>query len=100
MKKEDSLGESRMTEPGKKATNKDLPLGAAPEYRRQVVPTIWHWAAGNVADPFNINEKDLIQALGVIWKRIYDGDVPFTNKVPIIVSVVSKVPTPHISLIY
>ncbi len=88
--KEEVLDEHQMTEPSKKATNKDLPPGAKPDYRRVVVPTIWHWAAGNVADPFNINENEMVQALAVIWKHVYYGNnVPFTKStVPTIVRVV------------
>jgi hypothetical protein len=93
-KTEDCLTVLSMThvakgESSKKATNKDLPVGAQPAYRRDVVPTIWHWAAGHALDPFNINEDDMVKALAVIWKFVYDNSVPF--KIPPIVSLVRKI---------
>jgi len=54
-----------------------------------VVPTIWHWAAGNVCDPFNIDEYDLVKKLAVIWRHVYADKVPF--KIPPTVSLVRKV---------
>ncbi|KAI9432031.1 hypothetical protein H4582DRAFT_2062213 [Lactarius indigo] len=69
------------SEPSKKATNKDLPLGAHPAFRRDVVPTIWHWAGGKVHDPFNIDEHDLVKALAVIWRHVYTNvlfEIPTT----------------------
>ncbi|KAI9438747.1 hypothetical protein H4582DRAFT_2076375 [Lactarius indigo] len=69
------------SEPSKKATNKDLPLGAHPAFRRDVVPTIWHWAGGKVHDPFNIDEHDLVKALAVIWRHVYTNvlfEIPMT----------------------
>ncbi len=85
------LGSSRMVkgESSKKATNKDLPPGAQPAFRRDVVPTIWHWAAGNVRDPFNIDEYDLVKTLAVIWRHVYANKVPF--EIPPTVSLVRKV---------
>jgi hypothetical protein len=94
VKKEDSLtvgGAPQMMKGGssKKATNKNLPDAAHPDYRGKVVPTIIHWAAGNVLDPFNIDERELVQALAVIWKHVYyAGNVPFA--IAPTVSVVSK----------
>ena len=73
----------------KKVTNKDLPLGTQPEFRREVIPTMWHWAAGHVADPFNIDEGSMVNALEIIWKCVYTKYVHFD--IPPIVSVVSKV---------
>ncbi|KAH9061853.1 hypothetical protein EDB83DRAFT_2520289 [Lactarius deliciosus] len=64
------------SESSKKITNKDLPPDAHPAFRRDVVPTIWHWAGGNVHDPFNIDESELVEALAVIWSHVYI-DVPF-----------------------
>ncbi|KAI9432780.1 hypothetical protein H4582DRAFT_2083171 [Lactarius indigo] len=69
------------SEPSKKATNKDLPLGTHPAFRRDVVPTIWHWAGGKVHDPFNIDEHDLVKALVVIWRHVYTNvlfEIPTT----------------------
>ncbi|KAI9431350.1 hypothetical protein H4582DRAFT_2085196 [Lactarius indigo] len=69
------------SEPSKKATNKDLPLGAHPAFRHDVVPTIWHWAGGKVHDPFNIDEHDLVKALAVIWHHVYTNmlfEIPMT----------------------
>ena len=92
VKTEDDLsvhGPSRLikSEFGKKATNRDLPDGAHPVYRRDVVPSIWHWAAGNAPDPFNIDEHELVKALGDIWRRVYAGRISFN--IPPIVSLVS-----------
>lgn len=83
------LGPSRPTKgkSNKKATNEDLPFGALPAYRHDVVPSIWHWAAGNVPDPFNISERDLIEALDIIWTHVYVGRVAFDT--PTLVSLVS-----------
>lgn len=61
---------------GKKATNKDLPAGARPWYRQDVVPTIFHWVGGKVADPFNIQEHELVGALKLIWAHEFGGQVP------------------------
>jgi hypothetical protein len=85
------LGAPRMMkgESSKKATNKSLPEGAHPFYRRFVVPMIIHWAAGNVPDPFNINEDDMVKALATIWKQVYADEVMFD--IPPIVSVVRMV---------
>jgi hypothetical protein len=93
VKNEDSptvLGASQTTKsgPSKKATNKDLPDAAHPWYRMQVVPTIIHWAAGNVLDPFNIDESELVKALAVVWNQVYAGNVKFS--IAPTVSVVSK----------
>jgi hypothetical protein len=63
-------------ESSKKATNRDLPDGAHPTFRRDVVMSVWHWVAGNVADPFNIHEPTLVMVLETIWECVYD-DVPF-----------------------
>lgn len=64
-------------ESSKKATNKDLPPGAQPAFRREVIPMIWHWAAGHAQDPFNINEDDLVEALVIIWRHVYANCIPF-----------------------
>jgi len=69
-------------ESSKKATNKDLPLGAQPAFCHDVVPTIWHWVAGNVRDPFNIDEYDLVKTLGVIWRHT-SGDMYMPTKCPL-----------------
>jgi hypothetical protein len=50
---------------------------------------MWHWAAGHVADPFNIDEGSMVNALEIIWKCVYTKYVHFD--IPPIVSVVSKV---------
>lgn len=71
-----------------KPTNRDLPDGAQPMYRNQVVLSIFHWAAGNTSDPFNINEDDLVAALKIIWAHVFSKSVPF--KFHAVVSVVSK----------
>ncbi|KAH9016478.1 hypothetical protein EDB84DRAFT_1443111 [Lactarius hengduanensis] len=76
----------------KKATNKDLPLGTgrtAPEFRRDVIPTIWHWAAGKVCDPFNIDEHDLVKTLVVIWRHAYTAKTVVFD-IPIIVSLTNQ----------
>jgi hypothetical protein len=75
-------------ESSKKATNKDLPLGAQPMFCHGVVPSIWHWAGGQVADPFHIDESEMVNALDFIWTAVYDDDVPFV--IPPTVSVVCK----------
>ncbi|KAN0130534.1 hypothetical protein V8E53_009217 [Lactarius tabidus] len=72
----------------KKATNKNLPSGAQPEFRREVIPTMWHWAAGHVADPFNIDEGSMVNALEIIWKCVYTKYVHFD--IPPIVSVTNQ----------
>ncbi|KAH9046396.1 hypothetical protein EDB83DRAFT_2523389 [Lactarius deliciosus] len=84
-----TLGAPRVvkSESSKKITNKDLPLGAHPAFRRDVVPTIWHWAGGNVHDPFNIDEGELVKALAVIWSHVYI-DVPF--EIPTTVSLINQ----------
>ena len=71
-----------------KPTNRDLPNGAQPMYRNQVVPSIFHWAAGNTSDPFNINEDDLVAALKIIWACVFSRSIPF--KFHVVVGVVSK----------
>ncbi|KAH9023451.1 hypothetical protein EDB85DRAFT_1894781 [Lactarius pseudohatsudake] len=77
------------SESHKKATNKDLPLGAAPEFRRDVIPTIWHRAAGKVCDPFNIDEHDLVKTLVVIWRHVYTAKTVVFD-IPIIVSLTNQ----------
>ena len=57
-------------------------------YRNQVVLSIFHWAAGNTSDPFNINEDDLVAVLKIIWARVFSKSIPF--KFHAVVSVVSK----------
>ncbi|KAH8985961.1 hypothetical protein EDB86DRAFT_3083187 [Lactarius hatsudake] len=71
----------------KKITNKDLPPDAHPAFCRDVVPTIWHWAGGNVHDPFNIDESELVEALAVIWSHVYI-DVPF--EIPTTISLINQ----------
>ena len=52
-----SVGTSSLKgEYSKKVTNKDLPPGSQPVYRRDIIPMIFHWAGGNRVDPFNIDE--------------------------------------------
>ncbi|KAH9071089.1 hypothetical protein EDB83DRAFT_2517683 [Lactarius deliciosus] len=75
------------SESSKKITNKDLPPDAHPAFRRDVVPTIWHWVGGNVHDPFNIDESELVEALAVIWSHVYI-DVPF--EIPTTVSLINQ----------
>lgn len=70
----------------KKATNKDLPKGAKPFYRSKVVTTILHWAAGNVADPFTVDERQLVQVLGVVWTHVFGNSVSL--QIPTILSLV------------
>lgn len=73
-------------ESSKKVTNKDLPPGSQPAYRRDIIPTIFHWAGGNGVDPFNIDETELVAVLAIIWKHVYGKTVPFDS--PTILSLV------------
>jgi hypothetical protein len=50
---------------------------------------MWHWAAGHVADPFNIDERKMIKALEIIWGHVYTTTYVHFN-IPPIVSVVSN----------
>lgn len=63
-------------------------MGATPKFRREVVPSIWHWAAGHVSDPWNIDEDEMVGALVAIWEVVYAGTVSFD--IPPTVSVVSE----------
>jgi hypothetical protein len=80
----------------KKATNKDLPAGATPKFRSEVVPSIWHWVAGHVSDPWHIDKGEMVEALEVIWKHIYPTNVLFD--IPPTVSMVSE-DFPHLYLL-
>ena len=71
-----------------KPTNQDLPEGAQPAYHNQVIPSIFHWAVGNVSDPFNIDEDKLIRALKTIWAHVFSRSVPFKSHA--VIGVVSK----------
>jgi hypothetical protein len=51
---------------------------------------MWHWAAGNVADPFNIDEGKMVKALQIIWKYVYSTTYVHFD-IPPIVSMVSSV---------
>ncbi|KAF8264898.1 hypothetical protein EI94DRAFT_1805130 [Lactarius quietus] len=68
----------------KKATNKDLPVGAQPEFCQEVILTMWHWAAGHLTDPFNIDKGSMVKALEIMWKCMYTKYVHFN--IPPIVS--------------
>ncbi|KAF8257622.1 hypothetical protein EI94DRAFT_1817313 [Lactarius quietus] len=72
----------------KKATNKDLPSSAQPAYQHEVVPSIWHWAAGNAPDPFNIDGSEMVSALKAIWNCVYSNDVVFDP--PTVVSLTNQ----------
>ena len=75
-----SVGTSSLKgEYSKKVTNKDLPPGSQPAYRRDIIPTIFHWAGGNGVDPFNIDETELVAVLAIIWKHVYGNTVPFDS---------------------
>ncbi|KAN0129925.1 hypothetical protein V8E53_012251 [Lactarius tabidus] len=77
------------SEPGRKATNRDLPEGAKPKFCCKVIPTMWHWAAGNVADPFNIDKGEMVKALQIIWKYVYSTTYVHFD-IPPIVSVTNQ----------
>jgi hypothetical protein len=63
----------------KKFRNEDLPRGCQDEncWRGKFIPTFLWFIAYSQTDPWNLDEHGIIEAMQLIWNKLYGKAIPY-----------------------